>query len=94
MKRKVAGLTMNVSKVYNDKHVFTHTEYTFINPVTTQVLNYTIFVLAEKYNTVKADKITDDLTETDYGTIDTHTGTILCYDREQYAKYCKEKYNI
>ena len=94
MKRKVAGLTMNVSKVYNDKHVFTHTEYTFINPVVTAVLNYVTSELAKQYDVVLVDKIKDDLTETDYGTIDTHTGTILCYDREQYVKYCKEKYNI
>lgn len=84
MKRKVAGLTMNVSKVYNDKHVFTHTEYTFINPVVTTVLNYVTSELAKQYDVVLADKIIDNLTETDYGTIDTHEGTIYCYSTKQY----------
>ena len=94
MKRKILGLTMNVFKIYNDKHIFTHTEYTFINPVTTQVLNAIMSELANKYNTVMADKIADILVKTDYGTIDAHTGTIYCYDGEQYEKYFKEKYAI
>lgn len=93
MKRKVLGLTMNVSKVYNDKHENTHTEYTFINPVTNSVMNSIIMELGTEYSMVQSE-VTDFERNTDYGIIEVYEGKILCYNREQTNKYFKEKFCI
>ena len=87
MKRKILGLTMQVTKVYDDKHHFTHTEYTFINPVVTNVLNCIMSELASKYAMV-----VNQTEDKELGNLDIHTGKIICRNWEQEIEYFHATY--
>lgn len=86
MKRKVAGLTMNVEKVYDNKHHFLYTKYTLMNDTVSLVVNYIISELASKYCMVE-NKTEEVNVNTDYGTIEACKGSIICRDKEQMEEY-------
>ena len=81
MKRKVMGLTMNVTK---DK---LFTKYEFINPCSLTVVNGIMCELTEnkeKYNYSIVRNFTDEIT---INGNDYFTGYIICRDREQAIRY-------
>lgn len=83
MKRKVLGLTMLVNREFD------YTEYTFINPVTLNVLNQIVCELASKFAMVQ-----NETSDTEYGNTTIHTGSIICRNEQQEKRYFRNKYGL
>ena len=76
MKKKILGLTMNVTE-----DTF-GTQYEFLNPVSLSVLNSIIIKLGSQYEYVRNFTDTVIVKDKEY-----YTGYLRCKNREQLLKY-------